>query len=78
MIKKIKEKDVFKRFQRKKILDSGDFSSIYKVLEINTKKEYALKIINYRRKDMNYLICCIKIEIKIVNECKCENIVEIW
>ncbi len=77
MIKKIKEKDVFKRFQRKKILDSGDFSSIYKVLEINTKKEYALKIID-RSKINDYLFRCIKREIEIVIKCKCENIVEIY
>ena len=78
MIKKIKEEDVFKRFQKIKLLDSGNSSKIYKVLEINTKKEYVLKIIDYKKKYMDYLICCIKREIKIVNECKCENIVEIY
>ena len=49
MIKKIKEEDVFKRFQKIKLLDLGDSSEIYKVLEINTKKEYVLKIIYYRK-----------------------------
>ena len=78
MIKKIKEEDVFKRFQKIKLLDSGNSSDIYKVLEINTKKEYALKIIDYKKISMDYLIRCIEREIKIVNECKFENIVEIY
>jgi len=41
----IKEKDdVFKRFEKIKMLDKGEFWEIYKVVEKNTKKEYALKI----------------------------------
>ena len=78
MIKKIKEEDVFKRFQKIKLLGAGNSSEIYKVLEINTKKEYALKIIDYKKISMDYLIRCIEREIKIVNECKFENIVEIY
>ena len=78
MIKKIKEEDVFKRFQKIKLLGAGNSSEIYKVLEINTKKEYALKIIDYKKISMDYLIRCIEREIKMVNECKFENIVEIY
>ncbi len=46
-------------------------------MEINTKKEYALKIID-KSKINDYLIQFIRREIKIVNESKCENIVEIY
>ena len=72
--------DIFKRFEKIKKLYHGDFSEIYKVLDKNTKKEYALKMIlkhNNKLGNINYLKNCIKRENEITKKCKCENIVEI-
>jgi serine/threonine protein kinase len=75
----IKEKDdVFKRFEKIKMLDKGEFSEIYKVVEKNTKKEYALKIYDVDNGSKDYLIECIKREIEITNKCKCENVIKIY
>ncbi len=74
-------KDIFKRFEKKKRLYIGDFSEIYRVLDKNTKKEYALKMIlknNNKLGNINYLKNCIKRENEITKKCKCENIVEIY
>ena len=75
----IKEKDdVFKRFEKIKMLDKGEFWEIYKVVEKNTKKEYALKIYDVDNGSKDYLIECIKREIEITNKCKCENVIKIY
>ncbi len=74
-------KDIFKRFEKKKRLYIGDFSEIYRVLDKNTKKEYALKMIlknNNKLGNINYLNYCIKRESEITKKCKCENIVEMY
>ena len=70
--------DVFKRFEKIKKLYKGEFSEIYKVVEKNTKKEYALKIYDVNKGGKNYLIECIKREIEITNKCKCENVIKIY
>ena len=70
--------DVFKRFEKIKMLDKGEFSEIYKVVEKNTKKEYALKIYDVDNGSKDYLIECIKREIEITNKCKCENVIKIY
>ena len=70
--------DVFKRFEKIKMLDKGEFSEIYKVVEKNSKKEYALKIYNIKKEGKDYLIKCIKREIEITNKCKCENVIKIY
>ena len=73
--------DIFKRFEKIKTLYKGGFSDIYRVLDKNTKKEYALKMIlkhNGKLGNINYLKNCIKRENEITKKCKCENIVEIY
>jgi serine/threonine-protein kinase ULK/ATG1 len=60
------------------MLDKGEFSEIYKVVEKNSKKEYALKIYNIKKEGKDYLIKCIKREIEITNKCKCENVIKIY
>ena len=70
--------DVFKRFEKIKMLDKGEFSEIYKVVEKNSKKEYALKIYDVNKEGKDYLIKCIKREIEITNKCKCENVIKIY
>ena len=70
--------DVFKRFEKKEKLGFGSFSTIYKVVEKNTKKEYALKIYDVNKEGKDYLIECIKREIEITNKCKCENVIKIY
>ena len=78
MIEIKKKDDVFKRFEKIKMLDKGEFSEIYKVVEKNTKKEYALKIYDVNKGSKDYLIKCIKREIEITNKCKCENVIKIY
>ena len=82
MIEVKKMEDIFTRFEKKEKLHIGEFSEIYRALEINTKKEYALKIISkdkiYNKGEKDYMNYCIKREIKIKNKCKCENIVEVY
>ena len=60
--------DIFKRFEKIKTLYYGDFSKIYRVLDKNTKKEYALKtILKYNNKlgNINYLKNCKKEKMKL-------------
>ena len=82
MIEVKKMEDIFKRFEKKEKLHIGEFSEIYRALEINTKKEYALKIISKieieNKGNKDYMNYCIKREIEITNNCKCENIVEVY